>query len=110
MRKTFYYNFLPTKAEEDAVAARNVPYQVARAVVEIRDWYPAPRIDPGNPWQIRKSITSNEVGTTKLTLPHDDMFEHVFRFMNTGDEVGLFWDMRSGTFGFELLRRVKSIS
>lgn len=167
MRKTFYYNVLPTKAEEDAVAARNVPYQVARALVEIRDWYPAPRIDPSNPWQIRKSITSNEVVTTKLTLPHDDMFEHVFRywtldmanhavlgnkcfvilidytdempkkiqsenaylktgpndtyilgigdmvrgrFMNTGDEVGLFWDMRSGTFGFKLLSRVNSIS
>ncbi|KAJ6311990.1 hypothetical protein OIU76_012155 [Salix suchowensis] len=162
MRKTFYYSFLLTKAEEDAVAARSEPRQVTRGLVEIRDWYPAPRIDPNNPWQIRKSITRNEVVTTELTLSHEEMFEHVFRYwtldmadhvvrgnkcfvilvdytddmprkiqsesvflktgpndtcilglgdvvraryLNPGDEVGLFWDMRSGTFGFKLLRQ-----
>lgn len=168
MRKIFYYNFLPTKAEEEAAAARNVPYHTYRTVVEIRDWYPPPRIDPNNPWQIRKSISSNEVVTGKLTLSHEEMFEHVFRYwsvdmanhvilgnkcfvilidytddnmakrvqgenvyvksgpnetyilgvldvvrgrpLNPGDEVGLFWDMRSGTFGFKLLRRGNPIS
>ncbi|KAJ4833617.1 hypothetical protein Tsubulata_045207 [Turnera subulata] len=176
IRKTFYYNFLHSKAEEEAASARNVPHQVTRTLVEIRDWYPQQqrridsnnpwhnrkRIDSNNPWHIRKRITTNEIVSGKLPLSHEETFEHIFRYwtlelanyvvsgnkcfvllmdytddppqkfqseniyfkngandtyvlgmfavirgnpLNPGDEVGLFWDVRTGTFGFKVLRR-----
>ncbi|KAH7569063.1 hypothetical protein ACOSP7_012277 [Xanthoceras sorbifolium] len=80
MKKAFHYDFLPTKAVEEAAAARGIPYQVARTLVEIRDSGPPPKMDPSNPWQIRKCITKGEVINGKLMLPHQITFEYVFRF------------------------------
>ncbi|KAJ6902411.1 hypothetical protein NC651_020023 [Populus alba x Populus x berolinensis] len=60
-RKTFYYNSLcPPKLKK------------------IR-WLLATH-HPKNPWPIRKSITSNDVASTELALPRDEMLEHVFRY------------------------------
>ncbi|EEF49311.1 conserved hypothetical protein [Ricinus communis] len=82
MRKTFYHNFLPTKAEEEATVARNAKHHVTRTIVEARDWQVTPprMIDPNNPWQIRRTIARNEVTTGELVLSHEEMFEYVFKF------------------------------
>ncbi|KDP41879.1 hypothetical protein JCGZ_26897 [Jatropha curcas] len=82
MRKTFYYNFLPTKAEEEAAVARKAQHHVSRTIVEIRDWFAPARMDPTNPWQIRRAISRSEVATGEFLLSHEEMFEHVFRFWN----------------------------
>ncbi|KAI6695047.1 hypothetical protein NL676_022757 [Syzygium grande] len=163
-RKTFYYNFMPTKAEEEAAKARNVPYQVTRTLFEVNDISP-PQLhpDPNYPWLIRKAVSNCEIVNGKLVLSHNDTFDHVFRYwtletcnhvvmggrypvalvdftdeksprryqsdhtflerglnetyilgwfdiirnrlFNAGDEVGLFWDVRSGAFHFKMLRR-----
>lgn len=82
MRKAYYYNFLPSKAEEDAAAtskANNSIFQVGRALVEIRDLYPVPVADPKNVWQIKKVATSTDILTGKLMLLHHDVFEYIFR-------------------------------
>ncbi|KAJ4715628.1 B3 domain-containing protein [Melia azedarach] len=164
MKKTFYYNFLPSKAEEQAAIARGKPYEVTRTLIEIRDYGnpPPPQFDPKHPWHIRKSITANEVFNGKLLLSHNDVFDHIFRYwtmdlcnyvirgnqfcvaiadytdeetpkrfqsenifvqgnydtyvlgwadvvrsrlLQPGDEIGLFWDVGSATFGFKLLNR-----
>ncbi|CAK7354964.1 unnamed protein product [Dovyalis caffra] len=167
MKKTFSYNFLPTKAEEEAAVACNKPHQVTRTLVEITDIYLAQSLctDPKNPWKIRKCITSKEILTGKILISHEDMFEHVFRYwtlemakhvilgntsmvilidysgkrfktgdayvkngpirdtyvvgfmdvirmqgLNPGDEIGIFWDRRGGTFGFKLLGRGDSVN
>ncbi|XWS16663.1 hypothetical protein CRYUN_Cryun34aG0110400 [Craigia yunnanensis] len=74
MKKTFYYNFLPTKAEEKEAAQ-----QVIGSLVEIRESTHL-FIDPNNPWQIRKSVARNDVINGKLTLSQDEMLEYVFRY------------------------------
>ncbi|KAF8034260.1 hypothetical protein BT93_C0528 [Corymbia citriodora subsp. variegata] len=163
-KKTFYYHFIPTKAEEEAAKARNVPYQVTRTLFEINDISPPQLLaDPNYPWLIRKVVSNSEIMTGKLVLSHNDIFDHVFRYwaletcnhvvmghkylvilvdftdekspkryqsehtflergvnetyilgwldivrnrlFNTGDEIGLFWDVRSGVFHFKMLRR-----
>ncbi|GKV42341.1 hypothetical protein SLE2022_014570 [Rubroshorea leprosula] len=78
MKKTFYYNFLPTKAEEDAAAARNVPHLVTRTLVEIRDLdhRSIPVVDPNNPWlRIRKTITGGDVFIGKISLSEQEMLD-----------------------------------
>ncbi|KAM3248111.1 hypothetical protein T459_09165 [Capsicum annuum] len=80
MKKTFMYNFIPSKEEEEACKDSNIPWQVTRSVVEIRDIYPTPVIDPQNPWQIKKVVTYFEEFAGRLVLPFADTFEHVFRY------------------------------
>ena len=166
MKKTFFYNFFPTKAEEEEAAkagssGANLP--VRREVIEIRDFYPPPEPDPANPWRIKKVVNNTDVLTGKLVLMHNDVFEHIFRFwsleicnqvvngnkvyvavwdltpeggpvpyqneriyfgkgpretyilgwldvvrndrVRPRDEVGLYWDQKSGTFHMKILRR-----
>lgn len=163
MKKTYYYKFLPTKAEEEAAKASNTPFQITRELVEIRDLYPAPVLDPFNPWQIKKVVTDADILTGKLVLSHQEVFEYVFRYwtlemcnyllagnkfyaviwdhtddknpvryhnekiyleqgpqdtymlrwldlvrnssINPSDEIGFYWQSRSGTFQFKVLRR-----
>ncbi|KAL6323456.1 hypothetical protein AAG906_039026 [Vitis piasezkii] len=163
MKKTYYYKFLPTKAEEEAAKPNTTIFQVGRVLVEIRDLYPAPVTDPKNPWQIKKVATSTDILTGKLMLLHHDVFEYIFRHwsmemcshvvagnklyaviwdltdetspvryhneniyfekgpqdtyllgwmdlarkanMNPNDEIGLYWENRSGTFQFKVLHR-----
>ncbi|KAI6695050.1 hypothetical protein NL676_022760 [Syzygium grande] len=164
MKKTFYHNFMPTKAEEEAAKASDVPYQATRTLLEINDiGLPQLLADPNYPWLIRKTISNSDIRTGKLVLSHTDTFDHVFRYwtletcnhvvtggrypvalidltdeksprryqskntflkrgpsetyflgwldivrnrhFNANDEVGLFWDIRSGVFHFKMLRR-----
>ncbi|KAK3188226.1 hypothetical protein Dsin_027787 [Dipteronia sinensis] len=80
MKKTFFYEFFPTKAAEDAAKARGVPYRVTRTLIQIRDITPPPKFDPNNPWIIRKSVTTGEVMNGKLMLTHQATFEYIFRY------------------------------
>ncbi|KAF3656920.1 putative ethylene-responsive transcription factor CRF4-like [Capsicum annuum] len=80
MKKTFMYNFIPSKEEEEACKASGTPWVVTRELVEIRDIYPAPVINPNNPWKIKKVITDFEESGKMLVLSFIDIFEHVFRY------------------------------
>ncbi|KAJ4835669.1 hypothetical protein Tsubulata_038897 [Turnera subulata] len=122
-----------SSSKKEAAAARNVPHQVTRSLVEIRDVYPPLRIDPNNPWQIKKRITSTEIvfllviDYTDHESPQKFQSDNLYfkngpdnsyflgmidvvrgKPLNPGDEVGLFWDVRTGTFGFKVLRRGSS--
>ncbi|VFQ65096.1 unnamed protein product [Cuscuta campestris] len=78
MKKTFFYNFFPTKSEEEA--SPKAAGQVSRVLVEARDVLPPPAADPANPWQIRKTLTQYEVITGMLVAPFAETMEHVFRY------------------------------
>ena len=163
MKKTYYYTFIQTKAEEDAAKPNGAIFPEGRVLEEIRDLYPVPVKDPLNPWQIKKAATTADIITGKLLLLHNDVFEYIFRYwslemcscvvaghkvytviwdltdksglirynneniylekgpqdtfllgwmdlvrkanINPGDEIGLYWDNRSGTFQFKVLHR-----
>lgn len=76
MRKTYYHNFLPTKAKEVAGPSDNeLP-----TIVEIRDLNPLPPLDTKNPWQIKKRVTITEIVDEKLELSHAEVFDHIFRY------------------------------
>ncbi|PSR86754.1 B3 domain-containing protein [Actinidia chinensis var. chinensis] len=166
MKKTLYYNFIPTKAEEEECKATATPYNPSRDVVELRDIYPLPVFDPLNPWPIKKVLMPAEVGSGRIVLSHSEAFNCVFRYwtaetthhvvigqkkksvlvwdvteennptsyisedmfleqvgpdceyyvlgctelvrdrrLNAGDEIGLFWDMKTVAFQFKVLRR-----
>lgn len=79
MKKTFYYNFFPTKEEEEA-ASSNPNSQPSRTLVEINDVYPRAQPDANDPWVIKKVLQPKEIQSRKLVLPYDDTFEHVFRY------------------------------
>ncbi|RVX02240.1 hypothetical protein CK203_028296 [Vitis vinifera] len=80
MKKTFYYKFIPTKAEEEIAKSSNTPFQVTRELVEIRDLHAAPVIDPMNPWQIKRVVTNADIITGKIVLSHHEVFEYIFRY------------------------------
>ncbi|XP_059310213.1 B3 domain-containing protein At2g33720 [Lycium ferocissimum] len=80
MKKVFFYNFIPSKVEEESCRNSNIPWLVTRRLVEIRDKYSAPVIDLEDPWQIKKSITYYEAIVGKLVLPFAEVFEHIFRY------------------------------
>ncbi|KAA8527348.1 hypothetical protein F0562_034937 [Nyssa sinensis] len=81
MKKTFYYNFIPTEAEEAACKANKTPFEITRVLVDIRDMHPPVTVfDSQNPWKIKKSLTQYEVVTGKLVLSFKDAFDHVFRY------------------------------
>ncbi|TMW98008.1 hypothetical protein EJD97_004645, partial [Solanum chilense] len=68
MKKTFFYNFFPSKSEEEACKVNNTQHIVTRELMEIRDLYPAPIIDLQNPWQIKKKITHDEIVVGMLMI------------------------------------------
>ncbi|XP_049403672.1 uncharacterized protein LOC125867278 [Solanum stenotomum] len=80
IKKTFFYNFFPSKEEEEACKLNNTPHVVTRELVEIRDIYPPPKIDLGNPWQIKIKITSYEVEAGALLIPYIETFEYILRY------------------------------
>ncbi|PHT81828.1 hypothetical protein T459_14843 [Capsicum annuum] len=84
MKKTFFYNFFPSKDEEEACKANNKPWVATRELVEIRDVYPAPIIDLKNPWQIKKKITRDEVVLGKVVVPFFETFEFILRYWKMG--------------------------
>ncbi|WMV30940.1 hypothetical protein MTR67_024325 [Solanum verrucosum] len=75
LKKTVFHSFFPSKVEEEACIVNNTPYVVTRELVEIRDLYPAPRIDMQNPWQIKKKITHDEIVVGMLMIPFFEVFE-----------------------------------
>ncbi|KAG5581181.1 hypothetical protein H5410_051808 [Solanum commersonii] len=83
MKKTNFYNFFPSKAEEEeACKINNTTYDMTRELVKIRDLYPAPRIDLQNPWQIKKKLTHDEIVVGMLMIPFFEMFEYILRYWN----------------------------
>ncbi|GMP91561.1 hypothetical protein CsSME_00042211 [Camellia sinensis var. sinensis] len=174
MKKTSYYNFIPTKAEEEEEEAHNLTattnhhHRATRVVVEIRDVYPPPVFNPHNPFHIKKVLTPTEVTTARIALSFADTFDYVFRYwpveavkqvvvvgkrrcvlvwdvsdeknpksyinedmflergsrsldrecyvlgckelvkecrLNGGDEIGMFWEIKTATFHFKVLYR-----
>ncbi|XP_070031771.1 B3 domain-containing protein At5g26805-like [Nicotiana tomentosiformis] len=121
MKKTFFYKFIPSKAEEEACKTSNTEYIPTRKLIEIRDIYSAPKIDLKNPWQIKKRITRDEVVFGKLVIPFFDTFEYILRYWNLSkakslvNGVGIFvilWDVteendpkiyESGSICFEMM-------
>ncbi|KAM3281802.1 hypothetical protein P3S67_027449 [Capsicum chacoense] len=79
-KKTFFYNFFPSKDEEEACNVNNTPWVPTRELVEIRDLYPAPIIYLDNPWQIKKKITGDEVVLGKVVIPFFETFEYILRY------------------------------
>ncbi|KAL3337757.1 hypothetical protein AABB24_030071, partial [Solanum stoloniferum] len=80
LKKTFFYNFFPSKEEEEACKLKNTPYVVTQELIEIRDIYPPPKIDLENPWQIKIKITSYEVEAGALLIPYIETFEYILRY------------------------------
>jgi hypothetical protein len=80
MKKTFFYNFFPTKEEELACLANNTPHKVTRVLVEIRDVYPPPVINCHDPWVIKKKLTMFEVASGQIVISFHDTFEYIFRY------------------------------
>ncbi|KAG5607078.1 hypothetical protein H5410_028570 [Solanum commersonii] len=40
LKKTFFYNFFPSKAEDEACKLNNTPLVVTQELIETRDIYP----------------------------------------------------------------------
>lgn len=83
MKKTIYYDFFPTKEEEEEEAAKRDPKSQPlqrRTLVEIRDFYHQALPDLNNPWLIKKVLQLEEIQSSKLILPFNDTFEHIFRY------------------------------
>ncbi|KAM1369855.1 hypothetical protein ACFX15_039665 [Malus domestica] len=82
MKKTFYYNFYPTKEEELEEAVKGGSSgDVPRVLVEIADihYQPPPPLIISDPRHIVRAISASEVKTGVLFLPFKEAFEHVFR-------------------------------
>ncbi|GFP79031.1 hypothetical protein PHJA_000046600 [Phtheirospermum japonicum] len=106
-KKTFYYNFFPTKAEEEHLKARKDEVQIPhdRILLEIRDMYQPGVVDLENPWLIKKTLSQYETVFGKLILSFNDTFEHVLRYWTLGmanyialgQRVGVaVWDVTEG--------------
>ncbi|XP_055803901.1 B3 domain-containing protein At2g33720-like [Solanum dulcamara] len=80
MKKTFFYGFFSSKTEEETCKVNNTPRVATRELVEIRDLYPAPKIDLKNPWQIKKKITRDEIIVGMLVIPFFETFEYIIRY------------------------------
>ena len=80
LKKTFFYNFFPSKVEEETCKLNNTAHVVTRELIEIRDIYPPPKIDLKNPWQIKKKITCDEVIVGKPVIPFSDTFEYILQY------------------------------
>ncbi|KAG5581163.1 hypothetical protein H5410_051790 [Solanum commersonii] len=80
MKKTFFYNFFPSKVEEEACKVNNTPHIVTRELVKIKGLYPAPKIDMQNPWQIKKNITHDKIVVGMLMIPFFVMFEYILQY------------------------------
>ncbi|KAK4716821.1 hypothetical protein R3W88_015159 [Solanum pinnatisectum] len=80
MKKTFFHEFISSKAEGEACQVNSTSWVVTRELVEIRDIYSAPIIDLEDPWHIKKKITHNEVILGKLVIHFSKCFEYILRY------------------------------
>ncbi|KAG8390055.1 hypothetical protein BUALT_Bualt01G0043600 [Buddleja alternifolia] len=82
LKKTYFYNFFPTKAMEEASLANPNPAGVGhqRMLVEIRDVYPPPVLDSRHPWQIKKTLNAYEISSGKVLVSFQDTFEYILRY------------------------------
>ncbi|PHT58451.1 hypothetical protein CQW23_00814 [Capsicum baccatum] len=80
MKKTLFYNFFPSKVEEEAYKVSNTPWVATQELVEIRDIYHAPIINLENSWQIKKRITRDEIILGKLVILFFESFEYILRY------------------------------
>ncbi|KAL6573327.1 hypothetical protein OROHE_001786 [Orobanche hederae] len=104
-KKAFYYNFFPTKAEEDFLKSRRRdPVRIShdRILFEMRDIYPPRAVDPDDPWVIKKTLSRYESVFGKIIFTCSDTFEHVIRhwalgianYIAHGQRVGVtLWDV-----------------
>ncbi|KAK4415346.1 hypothetical protein Salat_2642000 [Sesamum alatum] len=84
LRKTYFYNFYPSKAEEEASKANSTPTSSRhhRMLVEMRDVHPPPVLDPSSPWQIKKTLNHYEIASGKIVVSFHDTFEYILRYWN----------------------------
>lgn len=82
MKKTLYYRFIPSKAQEEACNARKSPWQVRRGVVEIRGVNEGVTAAAGA--EMRRVLSREEVVTGRIVVPFTEAFEHVFQHWTLG--------------------------
>ncbi|KAL3742627.1 hypothetical protein ACJRO7_018011 [Eucalyptus globulus] len=89
MKKTLFYNFLPSKAVEDAERARNIPHRVTWQLIEIRDEHPLPRSKSHDHPTLIKVVDEEDVFTRKLHILHHAAFDYMFRhwFMSDVENI-----------------------
>lgn len=81
MKKTFYYNFFPTKDEEIKVTkAGSAKKHISCDLIEIRELDYQPRFKPKDPWHIKKVVEAAEIETGILRLSWSDTLDHIFRY------------------------------
>ncbi|KAK9911190.1 hypothetical protein M0R45_035111 [Rubus argutus] len=81
MKKTFYYNFFPTKDEEIKVAkAGNAKKHISCDLIEIRELDYQPLFNRNDPWHIKKVVEAAEIKTGILRLSWRDTLDHIFRY------------------------------
>nr|GLL48478.1 hypothetical protein A4A49_59639 [Ipomoea trifida]GME06236.1 hypothetical protein A4A49_59639 [Ipomoea batatas] len=86
MKKTLFYKFIPSQAQQEACMARNLPWQVRRRVVEIRD------VNDGTDAAaaaagargIRRVLSREEVVMGGIVVPFAEAFKHVFQHWTLG--------------------------
>lgn len=84
VRRAYYYNFYPSRAEEEAGVANSsvTGGRYRRMLVEIRDVHMPPLYNPHHPWQIKKSLNHFEVASGKIIVSFNDTFQHILRYWN----------------------------
>ncbi|KAK4718102.1 hypothetical protein R3W88_016440 [Solanum pinnatisectum] len=133
MKKTFFYNFFPSKAEEKACKINNTSYKIIVGMLIIlffemfeyilRYW----TLDVAKSLENGCSVCVDMCNVTEENvpkkyeggsvwfrkLPNDDfslwcieLFN--YRRLGDGDEIGLYWDPRSSTLVFKLLSQIVS--
>ncbi|PQP94413.1 B3 domain-containing protein [Prunus yedoensis var. nudiflora] len=106
MKKTFYYNFFPTKAEEQEEAKKggssSGEKQISRVLIEMHDFpdnQPPLLLKHTDPRRIIKAVSVSEIQMGILFFSFSETFEHIFRHW-TLDEVNL---VQSGYNKFHVL-------
>ncbi|OVA16752.1 hypothetical protein BVC80_1543g207 [Macleaya cordata] len=103
MTWTRYYNFVPTKVQEEkGEASGNFPLQpFSVELVEVRD-DPPHVLDLFNQWEIKKVLTAVDVGILGgLVLGQEQVYNHIFRYWNRE----LVWNLIGGAQQIPILIR-----
>ncbi|KAG5607129.1 hypothetical protein H5410_028621 [Solanum commersonii] len=90
LQRPFFRDFFPSEAEEEACKVNNTPWLATRELVDIRDLYPAPKIDSENTWQIKKKITHDEIFVGMMVIPFFKTIEYILRYWTLDMAKNLF--------------------